>query len=359
MIYNRPQLPVSGNISREDLQRLSDDFTVTLDPDDIADVAAELGAASAALNYLQNNDWRTWPTTTLSLPTTWTQTATGWYAKAVYSPSATTSITIARSEDAVHDHVIYCASITGEPNGTECKIGQRLSSSVAAALLEDMATLTIELENKTGSTVTPELVFESCDTRDDFSATTSEDTWTLDAIASNARTTITKTIDLSGFSTAARRGGILYVRLTGLTAGAKEWRVYYSRLEPGQTATPRRIDRENSPATTESVTLAENHFVNASLSEWTRFSMTAIEDKLNSPAEGWYIIPNDSSHTVAQVASAPDERSIYALQITGATFGDTADFAQDVPRHIAAGIADADLVFSCAVYNGTGAGFTP
>lgn len=362
MIYNRPQLPLTGSISRADLQRQTDDFTVAIDSADVASVATQLGASAAALNYLQNSDFRSWPQTSTGVPATWTITATDWYARGVYS-AGSSGIIVARSEDTVHDHVIYCASITGDPNATECKFGQRISAAVAAAFLEGQATLTIELENKTGGSLTPELVFESCDVRDDFSATSAVTSWALSAVANNARVTLTKTIDLSAFKTVTRRGGLLYVRLLGINSGAKEWRVYYSRLEPGTIATPRRIDRATAAAAATS-TDTINYFENPAFTHWSlggTFSV-AVEDADNYFCERWGTTPSDGGTTcvVLRAVSAPDTRSKYALQVTGnvAATG-TTDIHQRIRSHTAAHLLVDTLNVSFWVFNNTGASFTP
>ena len=371
MIYNRPQLPLTGPIARADLQRLSDDFTVAFDTDDVADVAEQLGAAAAALNYFANSDFREWSTaTSIAIPLEWTQTADRWYVRCTYtdgvgsgtgaSPSPTNYMTVARAEDAVHTHVIYCATITGDVTGANARIGQRLSSSVAAALLEGSATLTIELHNATGVVRTPQLVFESCDTRDNFSATTEQFNVALTAIASNTRATLTHTFDLTAFASEVRKGGILYVKLPGLDDAANVWTVYYSRLEPGAVATPRRIEREEVPTTGASETDDTNYFHNAAFTEWLRTSVTAVEDIDNPAAEGWVVIPQDGSDAVvARVASAPNALSLYGMRVTGAaSVSTTCDVCQDIPRHVAGALAF-ELVFAVAIYNDTGANFTP
>lgn len=364
MTYNRPQLPLTGNIARADLQRLSDDFTVALDGDDIAGISNQLGASAAGLNYLKNNDWRTWAQTTIAVPSTWTTTATDWTARGTFSPSQTTGMALARSEDAVHPHVIYCASITGEPNGVNCELGQRLSSSVVAALLESGGVLTIELENKTGASHAPELVFESCNVRDDFSATTVQMTWPLTAIGANVRVTQTKALVLTSVQTAARRGGIFYVRLPGMASASNEWRVYYARLEPGTVATPRRIDRDNTPsAASVAPTDVANYFANAAFVQWmTPAAATlAVEDVDNYTARQWGVTPSDgSTATIAGSASAPDARSAYALQITGdAAVTGTVDVHQNIHHHVAAHLAADVLNVSWWVFNNTGAIITP
>src|SRR5262245_2877399 len=58
MDYNRPQLPLTGPLYREDFQRLIDDFTVELDANDFADVAGELETGRA--NLLLNPDLTQW-----------------------------------------------------------------------------------------------------------------------------------------------------------------------------------------------------------------------------------------------------------------------------------------------------------
>jgi hypothetical protein len=339
--------------------------SVALTSADHTAIANNLAAAVSNTNYLQNSDFRDWSTTTISLPATWTVTASNWYAKGTYSPGPSTGATVARSADAVHNHVIYCASITGEANATSVNIGQRLSSSIAAALLEDKATLTIELENKTGTSQTPTLVWETCDVMDDFSAVTQQTTATLGAVAANERKTITLLIDLSSYITATRRGGIMSVQLPGLNSASKEWRVYYSRLEPGQIASPRRIPPVSSATAATTASDPANYFENASFAQWlvgeAAFKL-AVEDANNYYFSRWGVTPSDGGTTclVTRVASAPDTRSKYAVQVTGdpAATG-TTDVHQFLFSHMAAHLLAETLNVSWWVYNNTGASFTP
>lgn len=337
---------------------------VSITPEDVTSIAEDLSASAAGINYLLNSDFRTWPQTSISLPATWTLTASGWYAKGTYSPSASTGMTVQRSTDAVHDHVIYCASITGEPNGTIATIGQRFTSSVAAAWLEDGATLQIEVENKTGGNQTATLVWETCDVLDDFSATTQQTTVSLGTVLANERKVLTVTLDLTSFKTATRRGGILSVQLPGLNSGSKEWRVYYSRLEPGQVASPRRIERDAIEESTTTTSELQNYFANPAFSRWNigaTFAV-AVEDADNYFCNRWGITPSDGGTTgvVTRVASAPDTRSKYALQIAGnVAITSTTDLHQFIPSNVAAHLLADTLNVSFWVFNGTGATITP
>jgi hypothetical protein len=343
---------------------------VTITDADVTAIAEDLSASAAGINYFVNSDLRTWTAATVSLPASWTLTAAGWYAKGTYSPSVSTGMTVQRSGDAVHDHVIYCASITGESNGTIASIGQRLSSFVAAAMLEDGATIQIEVENKTGSSQTATLVWDTCDAQDDFSATTQQTTVSLGTVLANERKTLSATLDLTSFKTATRRGGILSVQLPGLNSGSKEWRVYYSRLEPGQFASPRRIERDGVEADSTTTSDLINYFDNPLFARWlgsgSGSSMTATEAVDSYFAERWGILSSAGTPNLARgvngvgLVTSPDSRSTYVLQITGdAPVVGVVDLFQDLYRYAAGHVLADTMNISWWVWNGTGASFTP
>jgi hypothetical protein len=353
--------------------RLAASPVVTITEADKTDLAATLGAASAGINWLKNSDFRSWTAgTSIALPfASWKEQADSWEAYATYtdgvgagtgaSPAPTTYITYARIADTVHDHVLYAVALTGEPNGAKVRFGQRLSGQVAAAMLEGQATLTIELENRTGASQSPVVIFESCDSFENYSATTSRFTETLAALANNARQTYTVTLDLSADAATVRNGGRLYVKLDGVSATSKSWRVFYARLEPGTVATPRRIERDAvNAATSASAAATVNYLDNGDFSDWVRPSVTCTEDVDNYGPRSWVTIPQDGSNgALERIVDSPTTESLYCARFTGsAAVSSTCDFAQDIPRAVAATLR-APLVFTVSIYNGTGSSFVP
>jgi hypothetical protein len=365
-------LPATGPISRANLNALGNP-TVELDAADYAELAAELETTAATVNWLKNSDFRSWTLgTSVSLGfDTWTERADHWEAKSTYtdgvlagtgaSPTWTTGTIYSRTTDAVHTHVLYCARFQGEANTANLYFGQKLSAQVAAGMLENSATLTVEVENKTGATQTVTLFVDSCDSLENYSAMTNRLEVSLGTVANNARTKFTHTFDLSAAATHIRKGARIYVKLPGLGGTNKEWLFYFAKLEPGTVATPRRIEREDSAVSDSAITLADSNFIhNPGLSAWKNTSLTCTAAVDNVAAEGFVIIPSTGSTGVAsREVAAPNANSLYALKFTGdAAVSGTVDIMADIERAIA-GTLGQDVVFSCYVYNNTGTTVTP
>ncbi len=364
-------LPATGPISRSDLNALGNP-TVALDNADYAAIAEELATTAATVNWFKNSDFRSWTLgTSVSLPfATWTERADHWEASATYtdgvnagtgaSPTWTTGTIYSRQTDSAHTHVLYAARFQGETNSASIYFGQRLSAQVAAGMLENSATVTFEVENKTGATQTVTLYVDSCDSFENYNATTNRLTVVLGTVANNARTTFTHTFDLSAAATHIRKGARVYLKMPGLGA-SKEWVFYFAKLEPGTVATPRRIEREADTVSDSAASLVDSNFLhNAGLSAWQRTSLTCTAAVDNVAAEGFVIIPaTGSTGVAARSASAPNANSLYALQFTGdAAVSGTVDIMADVERAIAGGLGQ-DVVFTCYLYNGTGTSLTP
>ncbi len=340
--------------------------TVVISDADVTAIAKELGAASAGINWLKNPDFRTKSSlaSSVALPeATWTEHVDHWkaFVQNFVSAPCPPYVIYERDDDAVHDHVLYCLKFTGAENASQVSVGQELSAQVAAAILEGKATLTIELENRTGSAQVPRVIFKSCDTFENYNATTERLNIALASIASNARTTYTQTIDLTGLESYVRNGGRLYVQMPGIDSAAKEWLFYYCRLEPGETATPRRIARDEVSATSESAAAASaNYLQNPDFSEWITASRTCTAGADNVAALAWNVIPTTGSDGIAsRSVDSPDVNSLYSLLFTGsAATLNAVDFVQDLPRE-QAGPLRTPLVFSVEIYNGTGAAFEP
>lgn len=364
-------LPTTGPISRSDLNALGNP-TVALDNADYAAIAEELATTAATVNWFKNSDFRSWTLgTSVSLPfATWTERADHWEASATYtdgvnagtgaSPTWTTGTIYSRQTDSAHTHVLYAARFQGEANSASIYFGQRLSAQVAAGMLENSATVTFEVENKTGATQTVTLYVDSCDSFENYNAMTNRLTVGLGTVANNGRTTFTHTFDLSAAATHIRKGARVYLKMPGLGA-SKEWVFYFAKLEPGTVATPRRIEREADTVSDSAASLVDSNFLhNAGLSAWQRTSLTCTAAVDNVAAEGFVIIPaTGSTGVAARSASAPNANSLYALQFTGdAAVSGTVDIMADVERAIAGGLGQ-DVVFTCYLYNGTGTSLTP
>jgi hypothetical protein len=364
-------LPTTGPISRSDLNALGNP-TVALDAGDISDIADELSTTAATVNWFKNSDFRSWTLgTSVSLPfSTWTERADHWEASATYtdgvgagtgaSPTWTTGTIYSRQTDSAHTHVLYAARFQGETNSSSVSVGQKLSAQVAAGMLENSATITIEVENKTGATRTVTLYVDSCDTLENYSAMSNRLTATLGTVANNTRSTFNYTFDLSAAATHIRKGARVYVKLPGLGA-SKEWVFYFAKLEPGTVATPRRIERDADAVSDSAVSLVDSNFLhNAGLSAWQRTSLTCTSAVDNVAAEGFVIIPSTGSTGVAaREAAAPNANSLYALKFTGdAAVSGTVDIMADVERARAGALAQ-EVVFTCYLYNDTGTSVTP
>lgn len=365
-------LPATGAISRADLNALGNP-TVALDEADYAELAAELETTAATVNWLKNSDFRSWALgTSVSLPfDTWTERADHWEAKATYtdgvlagtgaSPTWTTGTVYSRQTDSAHPHVLYCARLQGEANSANTYIGQKLAAQVAAGMLENSATITVEVENKTGSTQTVTLFVDSCDSLENYSAMTNRLEVALGTVANNTRTTFTHTFNLSASATHIRKGARVYVKLPGLGGTNKEWLFYFAKLEPGTVATPRRIEREASPVTDSAITLADSNFLhNPGLTAWKNTSLTCTAATDNVAVEGFVVIPSTGSTGVAsRVVESPNANSLYALKFLGdAAVSGTVDIMADIERAIAGNLAQ-DVIFTCYVYNDTGGTVTP
>lgn len=365
-------LPATGPISRADLNALGNP-TVALDEADYAELAEQLETTAATVNWLKNSDFRSWTLgTSVSLGfDTWTERADHWEAKATYtdgvlagtgaSPTWTTGTVYSRQTDSAHSHVLYCARLQGEANSANTYIGQKLAAQVAAGMLENSATITVEVENKTGSTQTVTLFVDSCDSLENYSAMTNRLEVALGTVANNTRTTFTHTFNLSASATHIRKGARVYVKLPGLGGTNKEWLFYFAKLEPGTVATPRRIEREASPVTDSAITLADSNFLhNPGLTAWKNTSLTCTAATDNVAVEGFVVIPSTGSTGVAsRVVESPNANSLYALKFLGdAAVSGTVDIMADIERAIAGNLAQ-DIIFTCYIYNDTGASLTP
>lgn len=347
---------------------------VAFTDEDKADLAEAVLAGASGINWFQNPDLRSWTLgTTVALGVeTWTERADAWEAYATYtdgvgagtgaSPSPTTHIVYARVDDVVHTNVLYAAQFTGETNGASVRFGQKLSGQVAAGMLENKATITVEVENKTGASQVVTVIFESCNSFENYGATTERYSAPLGTLANNTRATYTHTIDLSAAASQVRKGGRLFIKMPGLNGGSKQWIFYYAKLEPGETASARRIERDpiQKDASSAGSSDAREFLRNGDFSQWLTDSATCAEDLDTFVAEAWGVVPADGSDAAyARVVDSPDTKTLYAARITGAaSVSTTVDFVQDIPRPIAAELRGT-VVFAISIYNGTGVAFVP
>lgn len=374
MLITRNHLPTSGPIDRDDLDALGD-IQIAFEQEDydaiVGQVNDALGQGVAGQNYLRNADWSLWSRGQGPLSLSegiWTELSDYWLARADYgafgSGGSGTFASYALAPDTQHEQWLYCAKLSGALNLSSLDIGQRVPARVTAAL-HPKCTLTLEIENESGAAITPVIRYETCDAFENYNSTTLRVSAALTPIAAGATAVSTTTLDLTSFAAQVRNGAMIYVRFAGLTDVGKFVKVYAAKLEVGTTGTPRVTERNTDGASGGSggggVTAEQiNYFANPNFHRWQATATTCQEAVRTWGPLGWFARPAaGNTLTLSRDTVTPDVGSRFAALMTGdAAVTAFVDFGSqlDLPT---ASEAQRALVFSCKLYNATGAAIVP
>jgi hypothetical protein len=149
------------------------------------------------------------------------------------------AITIARSTSAPSGgRSRYSYQITGATSVTTVNVGQRIEASFMPAIKQTV-TFSARIYNNTGSLFTPVLNLFTPATEDGFSSVTQRLSQSLQSCANGAWTTVSHTVDISGY-TNINNGLSLEIQFPSgsLNAGTKSVTLTEVQLEPGPVATP-------------------------------------------------------------------------------------------------------------------------
>lgn len=100
-----------------------------------------------------------------------------------------------------------------------------------------------------------------------------------------------------------------------------------------------------------------DHF--QSVGSSSRTSTTTYSTTTSYAADQMYVLPAGASVTQQRSTSVPDSKSRYSLEVTGASSVTTVDIGQRIEAAVVNTRALQSLIFSCYVYNDSGAAFTP
>lgn len=91
----------------------------------------------------------------------------------------------------------------------------------------------------------------------------------------------------------------------------------------------------------------------------TQTSTTTYSTTTSYAADQMYVLPAGASVSVKRSATVPDSKSRYSLEVDGASSVTTVDIGQRIEAAVVNTRGLQSLVFSCYVYNNSGAAFTP
>jgi len=372
MIITRNHLPGSGPCSRDQFDALGD-IQIAFEQEDydaiVAQVNESLGQGVAGQNYLRNADFALWSRGQGPLSLSegiWSELPDYWFARADYgaigSGGSGTFANITLDPDTQHEQWLYCAKMSGAINLISMDLGQKLPARVCAAL-HPKCTLTLEIENETGASITPVIRYETCDTFENYNATTLRVTQTLVPIAAGATAVTTTTLDLTAFSTEVRNGAFLFVRFTGAGDVGKFVRVYAAKLEVGTSGTTRVTERNTDPSTISGGAGSGeqiNYFANPNFHRWQATSVTCQAAQRNFGPLAWFARPAaGNTLSLTRDTVTPDVGSRFAAKMTGdSAVSAFVDFGTqlDLPT---ASEAQRTVVFSAKVFNNTGGAINP
>lgn len=379
MQITRPQLPLTGPISRADLQGLND-IGVALDDTDkaamLAYAQAQLGNGIVGKNYLLNAAFDLWTrgTAFIACPlSTRTVRADDWWCRPNNVVSAVP--TYGRTDDTVHQEYLYAAKILGDSGVGTVDFGQDLQPRVAAAMGDNdptasKCTFTFEIQNNTGAAFTPTVLLDTLDNFGNYDGSVTN-RYAADAsqgAVNNGEAKIyTVTIDTSGFVSALRNGAQLYVRIPSgsLDSNAKYVNFYNFKLEIGATATARYVDPQPTGAEDvqgTSTGTERDYLANGGFSDNRWGPNQACPAGVTTyVASNWFARPGAGSDLAyTQAADSPNVLTKYCAQLTGApsVAGGVVDFGQELSAGNAV-MLEQPLTFSIYVKNNTGAQFSP
>lgn len=363
MIITRPQLPASGPITRADLNNLND-LVIALEQTDVD----TLETIVPNINYVRNADFSLWTRGTSAVALSHgvrTERADHWWARADYglvgSGGAGTFATYLQAPDTAHQQWLYCAKLTGALFASNLDFGQDLPARVAAGL-EPKITLTLEVENDTGASITPVVRVDTCDTFESWGAVTNRIAQPVPTALPNAtRVTWTVTIDASGFLSSLRNGAQIYVRFTGLNDAAKFVKIFTAKLEVGETATERVVERDVETVIPAASAGSERQYLdNGNFAQWWTDSATVPLNKDTYAAPNFWAFADAGATLVYRKStSVPDNNSLFCAELVGdAAVTASVNFGANLLRSLTAEMRR-NVVFSCQIYNDTGAPIQP
>jgi hypothetical protein len=367
-------------------EKLNQGFTpqVTLTDADKAELAAEIGAT---VNLFSNPDLSQWtrgvgPVTCDAEERTFL--ADHWFVRPLIntgyggSPSATVAASYQREADAVHETLIYRARFGYSAGPTDefgdIEFGQKREARVMAALA-DGGVVTFEIENQLGNTLTPKCRLYSCDTPEDYTTVTAEETVTGTAtgggttVANGERKVFTFNFDPESYASALKNGGEICLVIPEGVSGAGYVRVYaIAQLETGTVATARVLERDatgeqNTGDSADAGTVEPEYLVNGEFSP-ARFAALggnvscAVGETL--VCDGWTLVNTAGTVTSSRdLAEVPNDESGASLKLTGHATATAAIVLRAKVYRAQAVTAQRSLVCQIYVRNGTGASITP
>jgi hypothetical protein len=104
-----------------------------------------------------------------------------------------------------------------------------------------------------------------------------------------------------------------------------------------------------------------NRLINGNFDVWQRgtAAVNCTAGARTYRADRWYVTPVGATITQERSTSVPDDYSRYSLLLTGATSVATVDVAQRLTAQTVLTGGKLTMIFSCQVYNNSGASFTP
>lgn len=338
----------------------------------VAEVEAELGNGVAGKNYFGNPAFDLWTrgSSPVSCPAgVQTFRADSWWCR----PETVVSLTptYSRATDSVHQAYLYAAQVAGNTGVGAVDFGQNIAARIAAALA-NKCTVTVEIQNNTGATITPVLNIDTCNSFSDFSATTNRYSTALPGSITNGQASVfSVTIDTTAYAAQMRNGAMIYLTLPAgtMNSNAKFVNFYNWKLEIGETATQRYpepvqtgADSASSSTTGTSGAVERNYVFNGELAE-NRFGAnnTCAAGVQTFVAEGWWARPSGGSNLAyTKAIDSPNLLTKYSAKLTGdlSLSSSVVDFGQDIQAGNAAGL-NQPVVFSCYVKNLTSAQITP
>ncbi len=290
--------------------------------------AADTAAVAAALstgreNFFRNADLSQWTRGTTSvncpgtaLPSTKTYRADYWWVRPISTTSGTATYeqqeeTAGLSPD---DDFVYLAKVTGGANLTAIEIGQDILARLAAELSENFV-VTAELENQTGSTLTPKARIYTANARDNFTGSTlREEVSATDingaavTMATNSRAVVYFRFTAASYKSHLRNGAEVCVVNSNATGGYLCLHAQ-AKLEEGTTPTARNQERQVDSEDTAAdvpfrLALVKNGALNPQAWSAATVSVTTADTHL---AAGWYAKTASNTVTLSRdTATVPN-----------------------------------------------------
>jgi hypothetical protein len=120
--------------------------------------------------------------------------------------------------------------ITGATSATTVIIAGQCIEATAVPAIKGTITISAAIYNETGSAFTPTLLIETADAEDNFSATTNRLTQALQSCSNGAFTTVSHTVDISGF-TNVNNGVMVRIQTPSGALDASSKHVYITEIQ--------------------------------------------------------------------------------------------------------------------------------